>query len=130
MKTVLLTGFEPFGGDPFNPSGEIARQLDRAIIAAHKVIGAVLLHVGSAQHLHPQSAGQKNDSGGDEVPAQFGGEPEEQRAINDGQEGDQGHTRDDPAEIEEPSGMKRLAHGIDQHLMNGGHLVDGAKKKN
>jgi len=42
MKTVLLTGFEPFGGDPFNPSGEIARQLDRAIIAAHKVIGAVL----------------------------------------------------------------------------------------
>jgi pyroglutamyl-peptidase len=42
MKTVVLTGFEPFGGDRFNPSGEIARQLDGAIIAAHKVTGAVL----------------------------------------------------------------------------------------
>jgi len=28
MPTVLLTGFEPFGGDDTNPSGEIARTLD------------------------------------------------------------------------------------------------------
>lgn len=42
MKTVLLTGFEPFGGDPLNPSGEIARQLDGAVIAGHHVQGAVL----------------------------------------------------------------------------------------
>ena len=42
MKTVLLTGFEPFGGDPFNPSAEIARQLNGAVIGGHEVIGAVL----------------------------------------------------------------------------------------
>lgn len=42
MKTVLLTGFEPFGGDRLNPSGEIARQLDGAMIAGHHVKGAVL----------------------------------------------------------------------------------------
>jgi pyroglutamyl-peptidase len=42
MKTVLLTGFEPFGGAPLNPSGEIARQLDGALIAGHHVRGAVL----------------------------------------------------------------------------------------
>ena len=41
-KTVLLTGFEPFGGDALNPSGEIARQLDGAEIAGHQVRGAVL----------------------------------------------------------------------------------------
>ncbi len=27
MKTILLTGFEPFGGEPINPSWEIARAL-------------------------------------------------------------------------------------------------------
>jgi len=42
MKTVLLTGFEPFGGDPLNPSGEIARQLDGMEIEGHRVCGAVL----------------------------------------------------------------------------------------
>jgi pyroglutamyl-peptidase len=42
MKTVLLTGFEPFGGDPLNPSGEIARQLDGTEIEGHLVRGAVL----------------------------------------------------------------------------------------
>ena len=29
MKKVLLTGFEPFGGESINSSGEIARQLRR-----------------------------------------------------------------------------------------------------
>jgi len=42
MKAVLLTGFEPFGGDPSNPSAEIAWQLNGAVIAEHSVIGAVL----------------------------------------------------------------------------------------
>src|SRR4051812_3146118 len=42
MNPVLLTGFEPFGGDSFNPSAEIARQLSGAVIADREVIGAVL----------------------------------------------------------------------------------------
>jgi pyroglutamyl-peptidase len=42
MKTVLLTGFEPFGGDVVNPSAEIAQRLHGQIIAEHQVIGAVL----------------------------------------------------------------------------------------
>ena len=42
MKTVLLTGFEPFGGDPLNPSAEIARQIDGVEIEGHRVCGAVL----------------------------------------------------------------------------------------
>jgi pyroglutamyl-peptidase len=42
MKTVLLTGFEPFGGDALNPAGEIARQLDGVEIAGRQVRGAVL----------------------------------------------------------------------------------------
>ncbi len=42
MKTVLLTGFEPFGGETINPSGEIARQLHGTVIAGHQVIGALL----------------------------------------------------------------------------------------
>ena len=42
MKTVLLTGFEPFGGEVINPSGEIARQLHGTLIAGHRVHGALL----------------------------------------------------------------------------------------
>lgn len=42
MKTVLLTGFEPFGGDRVNPSAEIVRQLNGEIIAGHAVKGVVL----------------------------------------------------------------------------------------
>jgi pyroglutamyl-peptidase len=42
MKTVLLTGFEPFGGDLLNPAGEIARQFDGMEIEGHRVCGAVL----------------------------------------------------------------------------------------
>jgi len=42
MKTVLLTGFEPFGGAARNPSGEIARQLHGTVIAGHRVVGALL----------------------------------------------------------------------------------------
>ncbi len=41
-KTVLLTAFEPFGGDPINPSAEIVRALDGRVIARHAVAGAIL----------------------------------------------------------------------------------------
>ena len=40
--TVVLTGFEPFGGESSNPSEEIARALDGEIIQGHRVVGAVL----------------------------------------------------------------------------------------
>ncbi len=40
--TVLLTGFEPFGGDALNPSANLARDLDGTTIAGHRVVGRVL----------------------------------------------------------------------------------------
>ncbi|OYU42052.1 MAG: hypothetical protein CFE44_26225, partial [Burkholderiales bacterium PBB4] len=42
MKTVLVTGFEPFGGETINPAQEIARNLHGAAIAGHRVEGALL----------------------------------------------------------------------------------------
>lgn len=39
---VLLTGFEPFGGQARNPSAEIARALDGRTIRGRRVVGAVL----------------------------------------------------------------------------------------
>ena len=42
MKTVLVTGFEPFGGETINPAQEIARNLHGAVIAGHRVEGALL----------------------------------------------------------------------------------------
>lgn len=42
MKNVLLTGFEPFGGEAINPSEEIAREINDATIARHRVVGALL----------------------------------------------------------------------------------------
>lgn len=42
MKTVLVTGFEPFGGDERNPSQEIARALDGRRIAGRRIVGVVL----------------------------------------------------------------------------------------
>jgi pyroglutamyl-peptidase len=42
MKTVLLTGFEPFGGESRNPSEEIVRQLHDLIIFRHRVVGGLL----------------------------------------------------------------------------------------
>ncbi len=39
---ILLTGFEPFGGDALNPSQEIVRALDGEIIGGHRIVGAVL----------------------------------------------------------------------------------------
>jgi pyroglutamyl-peptidase len=42
MKTVLVTGFEPFGGETVNPSAEIARRLDGRLVAGRRVAGLVL----------------------------------------------------------------------------------------
>lgn len=42
MPTVLLTGFEPFGGDAANPSQDIVRALAGRTIAGHRVAGLVL----------------------------------------------------------------------------------------
>ena len=42
MKTVLLVGFEPFGGDGLNPSEEIADTLDGQTIHGRLVAGRVL----------------------------------------------------------------------------------------
>jgi len=50
LRPVLVTGFEPFGGDTVNPSAEIARQLHGTVIAGHAVTGALLPCVfGAAQ---------------------------------------------------------------------------------
>ena len=40
--TLLVTGFEPFGGDDINPSGELARGLHGRRIGAAQVVGVVL----------------------------------------------------------------------------------------
>jgi pyroglutamyl-peptidase len=42
MPTVLLTGFEPFGGEKNNASQEIARQLHGTVVCRHRVEGALL----------------------------------------------------------------------------------------
>lgn len=39
---VLVTGFDAFGGERCNPSQEIARALDGASIAGHRIVGATL----------------------------------------------------------------------------------------
>lgn len=40
--TLLVTGFEPFGGDAANPSGDAVRLLDGEALGGHTVRGAVL----------------------------------------------------------------------------------------
>jgi pyroglutamyl-peptidase len=42
MKTILLTGFEPFGGQRINPSWELARALDGQVIAGARVVALCL----------------------------------------------------------------------------------------
>lgn len=42
MKCVLVTGFEPFGGDTINPSRLIAEQLDGVTIAGYRVVAGEL----------------------------------------------------------------------------------------
>lgn len=38
MKTVLLTGFEPFGGEEMNPAWEVAKELDGQVMGDYKII--------------------------------------------------------------------------------------------
>lgn len=39
---VLVTGFDPFGGQPVNPSWQAVAALDGASVAGHRVVGAQL----------------------------------------------------------------------------------------
>lgn len=41
-KPVLVTGFEPFGGRPANPSEQVARKLEGRLIAGRRVVVRVL----------------------------------------------------------------------------------------
>lgn len=41
-RTILLTGFEPFGGESVNPSQEIVRALNGEMVGNHRLVGAVL----------------------------------------------------------------------------------------
>lgn len=41
-RHILLTGFEPFDGDPVNPSGEVAKRLDGKMIGECVVRSAIL----------------------------------------------------------------------------------------
>jgi len=38
MKTVLLTGFDPFGGENINPAWEVAKNLHEKTIGEYKII--------------------------------------------------------------------------------------------
>jgi pyroglutamyl-peptidase len=42
LPKVLLTAFEPFGGDTINPSLEIALGLTGSVIGGHRIVGQVL----------------------------------------------------------------------------------------
>ena len=42
MKTVLITGFEPFGGESVNPSWEVVSGLDNVIIGGCRVVARQL----------------------------------------------------------------------------------------
>jgi pyroglutamyl-peptidase len=42
LPTVLLTGFEPFGGERVNASQEIVHALAGRVVAGHRVVGVVL----------------------------------------------------------------------------------------
>jgi len=42
LPTVLVTGFEPFGGQELNPSSLAAQALDGAEVAGHRIVGAVV----------------------------------------------------------------------------------------
>ncbi|MGC4093689.1 MAG: pyroglutamyl-peptidase I [Polyangiaceae bacterium] len=42
MSTILVTGFEPFGGEQINPSAEVARSLDATSVQGRRVVGVVL----------------------------------------------------------------------------------------
>ena len=53
MKTILITGFEAFGGGKINPSWEAVKQLDQLIIDGHQLIARQLpcSFTESSEHL-------------------------------------------------------------------------------
>lgn len=42
MRKLLLTGFEPFGGESINPAGEAVRRLQGRVIGSYEVVGLEL----------------------------------------------------------------------------------------
>lgn len=42
QQRILLTGFEPFGGETVNPSADVAHALRGSVIAEHEVVGLEL----------------------------------------------------------------------------------------
>ncbi|HDL8103471.1 TPA: pyroglutamyl-peptidase I, partial [Yersinia enterocolitica] len=42
MKSVLITGFEPFGGERVNPSWEVVKQLNDLMLGGVKVVARQL----------------------------------------------------------------------------------------
>lgn len=61
MPTVLLTGFDPFEGEPINPSWLAAQGLEGALIAGHQVIARRLPVVFGASLARLQEAIQEVD---------------------------------------------------------------------
>ncbi len=51
LPTVLLTGFDPFGGDSLNPSWQAVRSLHHKRIAGHRIVAAQLPTVFDASLL-------------------------------------------------------------------------------
>lgn len=53
MQKVLITGFEPFGGERVNPSWEVVKQLNDMELSGARIIARQLLRIrrgaGSAQ---------------------------------------------------------------------------------
>ena len=47
MQTLLLTGFEPFGGDGRNPSGELAAALDGHVLTNGTAVRSLVLPVAA-----------------------------------------------------------------------------------
>src|SRR5713101_4505266 len=41
-KTVVVTGFEPYGGRRVNPAAEVAKALDGSVVDGYAVIGRIL----------------------------------------------------------------------------------------
>src|SRR5258707_4670402 len=41
-KTIVVTGFEPYGGRRINPAAEVAKAVDGSTIDGYAVIGAIL----------------------------------------------------------------------------------------
>lgn len=42
MSKILITGFEPFGGESINPSWEAAKKMNGAVINGHEVVSVLL----------------------------------------------------------------------------------------